>query len=138
MKILIVDDSRAMRTLIRRTLRGGRYVGAVIQEVENGRQALDAVRTGSPDLVLANWNMREMTGIELLETLQAAGVASRFGFITSDASDGNRARALAAGACFLIGKPFTRAGLRHVVDEVVALRDETKPEFARLVVPGAQ
>lgn len=136
MKILIVDDSRAMRTLIRRTLRGGRYVGAVIQEVENGRQALDAVRTGSPDLVLANWNMREMTGIELLEALQAAGVPSRFGFITSDASEGNRARALAAGACFLIGKPFTRAGLRHAVDEVAVPRGPTLHEPPELLIPG--
>ena len=137
MKILIVDDSRAMRTLIRRTLRGGRYVGAVVQEVENGRQALDAVRAGSPDLVLANWNMREMTGIELLETLHAAGSRSRFGFITSDASEENRARALAAGACFLIGKPFTRAGLRHVVDEIAALAHATRPELRELLVPGA-
>jgi DNA-binding response OmpR family regulator len=40
-----------------------------------------------------------------------------FGFVTSDESAENRARALAAGACFVIGKPFTRAELRRAVNE---------------------
>ena len=117
MKILVVDDSNAMRALIRRTLRGKRYDDAQIAEASNGREALETIRATSPDLVLANWNMPEISGIELLETLKRDGVAVSFGFITSDESEANRSRALAAGACFVIGKPFTRADLRRAVNE---------------------
>jgi two-component system, chemotaxis family, chemotaxis protein CheY len=116
-KILVVDDSKAMRTLIRRTLRGARYDEADIVEAENGREALDSIRSSPPDLVLANFNMPEMSGIELLETIHEDGLDVPFGFITSDDSDANVARARAAGAEFVIGKPFTRQDLRRAVNE---------------------
>jgi len=67
-----------------------------------------------------------MSGIELLETLKRDGLAVRFGFITSDESEQNRARASAAGARFVIGKPFTRASLRLAVNEATA---EFEPEL---------
>jgi two-component system chemotaxis response regulator CheY len=114
-KILVVDDSKAMRAVIRRALGGRRYDGAEIAEARNGREALEAIRENCPDLVLANWNMPEMSGIELLEALNRDCVPLRFGFVTSDESVENRARASAAGACFVIGKPFTSASLRRAV-----------------------
>jgi two-component system chemotaxis response regulator CheY len=117
MKILVVDDSRAMRALIRRTLRGPRYDQADISEVENGLEALDSIRSSPPDLVLANFNMPEMSGIELLERLHDDGVDVSFGFITSDESEANVARARKAGARFVIGKPFSRRDLRRAVNE---------------------
>jgi two-component system chemotaxis response regulator CheY len=117
MKILVVDDSRAMRTLIRRTLRGARYDEANISEAENGLVALDSIRASPPDLVLANFNMPEMSGIELLERLHDDGVEVSFGFITSDDSEANVARARRAGARFVIGKPFSRQALRRAVNE---------------------
>ncbi len=117
MKILVVDDSKAMRALIRRTLRGARYDEANISEAENGREALDSIRSSPPDLVLANFNMPEMSGIELLEQLHDDGVDVSFGFITSDDSEANVARARKAGACFVIGKPFSRQDLRRAVNE---------------------
>jgi two-component system chemotaxis response regulator CheY len=127
MKILVVDDSRAMRALIRRALVGERLAGAEIHEAANGRDALACIRRTVPDLVLANWNMPEMSGIELLETLHAAGVRVRFGFITSDESEANRARAVAAGASFLLAKPFTHLALEHAVDEATAEQAEAAP-----------
>ena len=117
MKILVVDDSRAMRSLIRRTLRGIRSGAADITEAENGREALDAIRASPPDLVLANFNMPELSGIELLERLHADGVDVSFGFITSDDSTSNVERARRAGARFVIAKPFTRQDLRRAVNE---------------------
>jgi two-component system chemotaxis response regulator CheY len=128
MKILVVDDSNAMRALIRRILRGSRYDGAVIHEARNGREALEKILAGRPDIVLANWNMPEISGIELLEQLKRDGVRVKFGFITSDESEENRARALAAGACFLLAKPFARGDLRRAVNEAVGLvRDSISP-----------
>jgi len=136
MKILVVDDSNAMRALIRRILRGKRYDGAEICEAKDGKEALASIRATTPDLVLANWNMPELSGIELLETLQHDGVPVNFGFITSDESEANRARALAAGARFVIGKPFTRADLRRAVNEATGPIDpqpdsESKAEGKR-------
>ena len=117
MKVLVVDDSRAMRSLIRRALRGIRSGAADIAEAENGREALDAIRASRPDLVLANFNMPELSGIELLERLRADGVDVSFGFITSDDSTSNVERARRAGARFVIAKPFTRQDLRRAVNE---------------------
>ncbi len=67
--------------------------------------------------MLANSNMPEMSGIELLEQLHADGVSVDFGFITSDDSEANIERAHRAGARFVLGKPFTREGLRRAVNE---------------------
>jgi two-component system, chemotaxis family, chemotaxis protein CheY len=127
-RILVVDDSKAMRALIRRSLDGRRFDEAEIEEARNGREALEAIRANRPDLVLANWNMPEMSGIELLEILNRDCVPLRFGFVTSDETIENRARASAAGACFVIGKPFTRAGLRRAVSAATAELEEQGAE----------
>lgn len=117
MKILVVDDSKAMRALIRRTLHDSHYEVAQIGEAENGREALDSIRSSPPDLVLANFNMPEMTGLELIEKLHEDGLDIDFGFITSDDSEQNVERARRAGARFVIGKPFTRQALYRAVSE---------------------
>lgn len=107
MKVLIVDDSRAMRMIVTRTLRQAGYGGAQIREAENGAEALAAIRSEHPDLVLCDWNMPEMSGIELLSTLNQQGLKVRFGFVTSEGTDTMRERARQEGALFLIAKPFT-------------------------------
>ena len=88
----------------------GHVVGANhhdVVEAENGRHAFELVQTESPDLVLSDWNMPEMTGIDLLAALRSAGIGVTFGFVTSEGSEQMRERAAAAGAAFLIAKPFT-------------------------------
>ena len=107
MKILIADDSRVMRQIVVRTLRQAGHGGHEIVEAENGKQALEMVTTERPDLVLSDWNMPEMTGIDCLSALRASGSDVAFGFVTSEGSDEMRQRAQAAGAAFLIAKPFT-------------------------------
>lgn len=107
MKILIADDSRVMRQIVVRTLRQAGHGGHDIVEAENGKQALEMVQTEQPDLVLSDWNMPEMTGIDCLSALRASGSTVKFGFVTSEGSEEMRQRAAAAGAAFLIAKPFT-------------------------------
>jgi two-component system, chemotaxis family, chemotaxis protein CheY len=114
-KILIVDDSKAMRLIVRRTLRQAGFDGLEINEATNGQEALDALLVGAPDLVLSDWNMPEMTGIELLEQLKVRGINVRFGFITTEGTPDMRAAANAAGALFLIAKPFTPEILRSTL-----------------------
>jgi two-component system, chemotaxis family, chemotaxis protein CheY len=107
MKILVVDDSRAMRMIVIRTLRQAGYGGHAITEAPDGAQALSMIRAGPPDLVLSDWNMPEMTGVELLRELQRSGFRLKFGFVTSEGTQEMRRLAEEAGALFLINKPFT-------------------------------
>jgi len=107
MKILIVDDSTAMRMIVRKTLRQAGFDGHEITEADDGAKALAAIGASPPDLVLSDWNMPNMTGIELLENLNKAGSKVTFGFVTTEATPDMRNRAAGAGAKFLISKPFT-------------------------------
>lgn len=107
MKILIADDSRVMRQIIKRTLRQAGFTGHQVVEAGDGREALELVTEETPDLVLADWNMPGMSGIELLGELRKRGLSVPFGFVTSEVSQAMQERGLQAGAQFVITKPFT-------------------------------
>ncbi len=107
MKILIVDDSKAMRIIVKRTLTSAGYGGYLMVEATNGKEALDAIKASQPDFVLSDWNMPEMSGIELLTALRANDIKVPFGFVTSETTAEMRERAKDGGALFLLGKPFT-------------------------------
>lgn len=120
MHILIVDDSRVMRSIVTRTLRQAGYGDHQLSEAANGVEALEAVRDGKPDLVLSDWNMPEMNGIELLDSLRQSGIDVPFGFVTTEGSAEMRQRAADSGAAFLIAKPFTAETFRDVLDPVLS------------------
>jgi two-component system chemotaxis response regulator CheY len=106
--ILVVDDSKAMRMIVLRTLRQAGYDSHEIVQAEHGKDALDQIAAGlSPDIILSDWNMPEVNGIEFLRTLRAEGNGTPFGFVTSESTTAMREQAAEAGATFLIGKPFT-------------------------------
>lgn len=108
MTILIVDDSKAMRMIVLRTLRQAGYDSHEIVQAEHGRDALDQISGGlSPDLILSDWNMPEVNGIDFLRELRSGGNSTPFGFVTSESTPAMREQAAEAGAAFLIGKPFT-------------------------------
>jgi two-component system chemotaxis response regulator CheY len=119
MKILIVDDSRVMRQIVIRTLRQAGLDGHDVVEAANGREGLDAVAQHAPDLVLSDWNMPEMTGIEFLTALRANGQQVPFGFVTSEGTPEMVARAEQGGALFVITKPFTPESFRAQLDPVL-------------------
>ena len=118
MKILVADDSRVMRQIVVRTLRQAGYADAEIVEAVDGRDGLQKVRAEQPDLVLSDWNMPEMSGLDFLQALRASGDSRPFGFVTSEGSDAMRATADANGANFLIAKPFTPEMFRDAVSAV--------------------
>ncbi len=117
MKILIVDDSTAMRMLVRKALRQAGFEGHEILEADDGAKALAAINAAPPDLVLSDWNMPNMTGIELLENLNGSGNKVKFGFVTTEATSDMRERAVKSGARFLISKPFTADSFRDALAE---------------------
>ena len=120
MKILVVDDSKAMRMIVRRALASADgYANADVVEAENGQEGLEAVAAESPDVILSDWNMPEMNGIEFLEQLNAQGDHPPFGFVTSESTPEMHERATAAGAKFLVSKPFTPESLAAALDDAL-------------------
>jgi two-component system chemotaxis response regulator CheY len=107
MKILIVDDSRVMRMLVRRTLRQANIGDHDYEEAEDGEDALEKLKSFQADLILSDWNMPSMDGPTMLETIRAMGGTTKVGFVTSQSSAEARERLRQAGATFLVTKPFT-------------------------------
>jgi two-component system chemotaxis response regulator CheY len=120
MKILVVDDSRAMRRIVSRTIRQAGYEGHEIIEAENGREALERAREQRPDLILSDWHMPEMNGIELLTALNAEGFEIPFGFVASESTQEMVDLATEGGAMFLLAKPFTAEDMAQVLGAFVA------------------
>ena len=118
MNVLIVDDSKAMRMIVRRTLRQAGF-DVDVTEAENGREALDMLRGGSYAAVLCDWNMPEMNGIELLRALSDESISVPFGFVTSESTPEMRAAAHEAGARFMIRKPFKPDTFRDELSDVL-------------------
>ena len=108
-KALIVDDSRAMRMVLSRTLA---QLGFQVEQAGNGQEALQLMeRDGaSVDFALVDWNMPEMSGLEFVEKLRAcpAYSAVRLVMVTTETEISQMARALEAGADEYVMKPFTR------------------------------
>lgn len=119
MDILLVDDSKTMRMIVQRAIRQAGYRGLVIGEAENGRQALEKVRAEHPKIVLSDWNMPEMTGIEFLQQLRGERNLVPFGFITAEASTEIRNLATLSGAQFLISKPFSPEDVQNALSPIL-------------------
>lgn len=119
MNILVVDDSPAMRLMVIRAIRQSGYDAKSIEQAEDGQDALNKIKAKVPDLVLADWNMPNMTGMELLLALNEAEIKPIFGFITTESTKEMRQRASEAGAKFLIGKPFTPDSFQKALASVL-------------------
>jgi two-component system chemotaxis response regulator CheY len=119
MDILLVDDSRTMRMIVQRAIRQAGYRGLAVGEAENGVQALEKLRSEQPKLILSDWNMPEMSGIDFLKELRSAQNEVPFGFITSETSSGIKDLAMSAGATFLISKPFSPEDVQRVLSPIL-------------------
>lgn len=119
MVILVVDDSKAMRLLIKRMIRQLGIDADEIIEAEDGALGLAKAKEKKPDLIISDWNMPNMTGIEFLKALRAEKNATKFGFVTTETSQETRDIATNAGAHFLIGKPFTKEAFELTIIPVL-------------------
>ena len=119
MKILIVDDSRAMRLIVMKTLREAGYSGHDLTEAEDGVKALDLIKSDAPDLILCDWNMPNMTGPELLQSLTDEEINIVFGFVTTETTQEMKDKATEMGARFMISKPFTPESFKASLDSYI-------------------
>lgn len=104
---LVVDDSSVVRKVARRILEDMDYI---IDEAEDGQEALDKCIAEMPDAILLDWNMPVKTGLEFLKDLRAyqGGDKPKVVFCTTENDIGHIAMALKAGANEYIMKPFDR------------------------------
>ncbi|MFK8076005.1 MAG: response regulator [Granulosicoccus sp.] len=119
MKVMIVDDSKSMRMIVKRTLKQAGFDNMEFEEAEDGSIALEKIDDYGPQLVLCDWNMPEMNGIDFLRAIRAAGNSVKFGFVTTESTAEMRAEAKEAGAQFLVAKPFTAESFEKALRPVV-------------------
>lgn len=117
--ILLVDDSKASRMIVRRALRKAGYGHHNLKEASSAAEALELIAQSKPDLVLCDWNMPEMSGIQLLEKLREEGLNVKLGFVTSEGTEDVRKRAQDAGALFFVTKPVKPDNLQRLLGPVL-------------------
>ncbi len=102
---LVVDDSKVVRMVARKILEELEFE---INEAADGQQALDACQQSMPDVILLDWNMPVMNGIEFLRALRAeeGGGAPKVVFCTTENDMSHIQEAIGAGANEYIMKPF--------------------------------
>jgi response regulator of citrate/malate metabolism len=130
-KILIVDDSLAVQAIVRRGILALGYDNIEIKKADNGLLALDIVRVWDPDIVLSDWHMPEMTGIELLKAINTEMLSIDFGLITTETSQVRIQEALDLGARFVVQKPFDFSRLHEAVIPLLQGSTDAKNALAK-------
>jgi two-component system chemotaxis response regulator CheY len=118
LKFLVVDDFATMRRIVRNLLK---ELGLTnVEEAEDGAVALAKLREGGFEFVVSDWNMPNMDGLTLLQTVRADAKLKTLPFlmITTEAKKENITAAVQAGASGYIVKPFTAATLQEKLDKI--------------------
>jgi len=118
MKFLIVDDFSTMRRIIRNLLKELEFTN--VDEAEDGVAALAKLRGSNFEFVVSDWNMPNMTGIELLKAIRADDALKHLPvlMVTAEARKENIIAAAQAGASGYVVKPFTAAVLEEKLNKI--------------------
>ena len=119
MNVLIVDDYKTMLRIIRNLLKQIEFNN--VEEASDGTEALAKLRGGSFGLIISDWNMVPMTGLQLLQEVRADArlKATPFIMITAESKTENVIAAKAAGVSNYIVKPFNAETLREKIEKVL-------------------
>ena len=115
-KILVVDDEPAIVDAVATALR---YEGFEVAEAANGRDALAAVATGEPDLIVLDWMLPDVAGIEVGRRLRERGFKTAILFLTAKDAVEDKVEALRAGGDDYVTKPFSLAEIVARVEAVL-------------------
>ncbi len=117
MRILVVDDSKTMRSIIKNTLATLGYTD--VEEACDGSDALSKATACAPGLVLLDWNMPNMNGLEFLKAFRASGATAPVIMVTTEAEKPRVIEAIKNGANDYVVKPFTPDVLSKHVERVL-------------------
>jgi len=117
-RFLIVDDFPTMRRIVRNLLKELGYVNA--DEAEDGQAGLNKLREGRFDFVISDWNMPNMDGLQMLQSIRADPALSKLPvlMVTAEAKKENIIAAAQAGANGYVVKPFTAATLEEKLSKI--------------------
>ena len=118
MRFLVVDDFSTMRRIVRNLLKELGFTN--VQEAEDGVDALNKLRGGDFDFVVSDWNMPNMTGIDLLRAIRADATLKHLPvlMVTAEAKRENIIEAAQAGASGYVVKPFTAGTLDEKLKKI--------------------
>lgn len=118
MRVLVVDDFSTMRRIIKNILRQIGFTNIV--EADDGTTAWDVLNKDQIDFIISDWNMPQMTGIDLLRKVRANEEFADLPFlmVTAEAQQENIIEAVQAKVSNYIVKPFTPETLKQKIDKI--------------------
>ncbi|MGK3142102.1 chemotaxis response regulator CheY [Pantoea sp. C2G6] len=118
MRFLVVDDFNTMRRIVRNLLKELGFNN--VEEAEDGVDALAKLKAGGFDFVISDWNMPNMDGLQLLQTIRADAAMNSLPvlMVTAEAKKENIIAAAQAGASGYVVKPFTAATLEEKLGKI--------------------
>lgn len=133
MKILIVDDSKATLEIVRRALESFGYRRLSIEKTNCALEALDKIEKWQPEIVLTDWHMPDMTGLELVAQVASSFPDVKIAMITTVDDEAHIGQAQAAGASFVLSKPFDDEELHRKLLPLVQGAEESQFELDQVV-----
>ena len=118
MNILVVDDFSTMRRIVRNILKEIGFTN--INEAEDGKAAFKELKKEKYDLILCDWNMPEVTGLDLLKMVRSDDALKDIPFVmvTAEAQKDNILEAVKAGVSNYVVKPFTAETISEKLGKV--------------------
>src|SRR5690606_12937479 len=118
MSILVVDDFPTMRRIVRTLLKELGFTN--VDEAEDGQEALAKLKSGGFELVVSDWNMPNLDGLEMLRHIRADDALKHLPvlMVTAEAKKENIIAAAKAGASGYVVKPFTAATLEEKLNKI--------------------
>lgn len=125
LKFLVVDDYATMRRIIKHVLHDLGYVN--VAEADDGKTALPMLKSGGYDVLITDWNMPGMPGLELLKAVRADSALAKLPvlMLTAEAKREQIVEAVQAGVSGYVIKPFTAETLSAKLDKMLLARAAT-------------
>lgn len=137
MKILIVDDAGVMRKVITRELIEMGVQPTDIIEACDGKEGYEKATNNVLDLILMDWNMPNMLGIEAVTAIRSAGIQTPIMMITTEAERTNIIKAIQAGANNYLTKPFSKEDFQFKIGQILGPFlgcNQTQEDAQRLII----
>lgn len=119
LKVLVVDDSAIMRKVIIGILNGLNVKSDNIDQAEDGTQAVEMAGAKEFNIILMDWNMPNMLGIDAVKAIRASGNKTPILMVTTEGERTNVVTAIQAGANNYLVKPFNAEDLREKFEQLI-------------------